>query len=68
MAELERSIDELIRGLTENYGHLCDISPRRTSNENCLSLAIHRGFVPIETCPGQRLPFLYFKTKDDEQR
>ena len=30
------------------------------------SLAIHRGFVPIEPC--RCLPFLYFKTKDDEQR
>jgi hypothetical protein len=33
MAELERSIDELIRGLTEKYGHLCEISPRRATNE-----------------------------------
>ncbi len=28
------------------------------------SLVIRRGFVPTEPC----LPFLYYKTKDDEQR
>ena len=42
MAELERSVDEMIRGLNERYGHLFDISPRRTMK--------NKGYEP-------RLPF-----------
>ena len=30
MAGLERSVDELIRELSDKYGHMCEISPKQS--------------------------------------
>ena len=46
MAERGRSIDEVIRGLNEKYGHLCEISPRRATNEKVMGPAFSAFVTP----------------------